>query len=115
MYPTLIIIVCAANKSLNERSVEDHAQSRTIVFNAPGSQSGPHQTPSELSEDSVSSVRTEHVDNFQEDTQDQAEDSDGGSYIHTLAKKIDCPRDTVSPVRTGLILGPPGLKDSEVC
>ena len=114
MYPTLIIIVCAANKSLNERSVEDHAQSRTIVFDAPRSQPGPHGTPSEFSGDSVSSVRTDHVNNSQEDTQDQADNNNAGSYIHTLAKTMDYPRDTVSPVPTGPILRPPGLKDSEV-
>ena len=35
MYPTLIIIICAVDKSLHERSVRDEAQQTSIQFNAP--------------------------------------------------------------------------------
>ena len=35
MYPTLIIIICAVDKSLHERSARDEAPQTSIRFNAP--------------------------------------------------------------------------------
>ena len=46
MYPTLIIVVCAVDKSLNEAPSKGHAQTSTIMFNIP--KNGPRQTLSEL-------------------------------------------------------------------
>ena len=46
MYPTLIIVVCAVDKSLNEAPSKGHAQTSTIRFNTP--KNGRRQTLSEL-------------------------------------------------------------------
>ena len=35
MYPTLIVILCAAEQSLNERSFEEHLQNSSLIANIP--------------------------------------------------------------------------------
>ncbi|RPD53780.1 hypothetical protein L226DRAFT_576775 [Lentinus tigrinus ALCF2SS1-7] len=45
MYPTMIIIACAAEKSMNEKCVEEHVQNGSIVLNWP--QAGSHRDAGE--------------------------------------------------------------------
>ncbi|KAI0687965.1 hypothetical protein C8T65DRAFT_127594 [Cerioporus squamosus] len=59
MYPTLIIILCAVDKSVHEKSADDHARNASLVFR--GSPARRRGTLSELLSTTSASVAEEDV------------------------------------------------------